>query len=81
MRRVGRGDMKREKLTDKELRTLCFVYQEMNSIRARDGAPINVCHEYWDRLTEQVDDIVMNQTGKQAWLHPFLYDKKLRSDN
>ena len=62
-------------MTDKELKVLCQVYKELNCIRARDGAPHGVCEKWWDKLTESVDNIVLEHTGKQAWLHPLLFDK------
>lgn len=62
-------------MTDKELKILCQVYREFNSIRARDGAPHGVCHEWWNKLTESVNDIVIEHTDRGAWLHPLLYDK------
>jgi len=60
-------------LSERELKTLCEVYQIMNCIRARDGAPIGWCEEYFDKLTQRVDDLVMKLTGTQAWLNPLLH--------
>lgn len=63
-------------MSEEELTTLCFIYKEMNSIRVRDGAPESVCEKYWDKLCEQLDDIVLSRTGKQAWLNPLMYKPK-----
>jgi len=60
-------------MSEKELKTLCQVYENMNKIRARDGAPHGICHEWWDKLTDEVNDIVETRTGHTAWLNPLLY--------
>lgn len=73
--------MNTEKMTDKELTVLCQVYRELNAIRARDGAAHGVCHKWWDELTESVDNIVLERTGKGAWLHPLLYKPEVITDN
>jgi len=67
-------------MTKWELKVMCQVYLELNSIRASIGAPSNVCPDWWDELTESVDDIVFKHTGKQAWLNPLLYVKDLDKD-
>lgn len=64
-------------LSDQELKTLCHVWQELNAIRARDGAPSGVSEEWWDKLTERVKDIVESNCDLQHGVHchPFLYKK------
>lgn len=62
-------------LSDNVIRTFACIYQEMNAIRARDGKPQGVTAEYWDRLLEELNDFLSENTGHGGWLHPALYRK------
>lgn len=44
-----------------------IAWREFNSIRARDGAPAGVCHDYWNQLTEQLRELVGNDDAK-PWM-------------
>ncbi len=41
---------------------LWFAWSEFNAIRARDGAPDGVSHDYWDQVTEAM----LNALGDDA---------------
>ena len=63
------------------LKLLCQVCAEMRIIRARDGVPYthtgyksDVSQEYWDSLISDIDEVVVKETGKTAWLNPLLYE-------
>lgn len=42
-----------------------YAWSEFNAIRARDGAPEGVEHEYWDKLTESFRDYIGDDA--QPW--------------
>ena len=49
---------------------LVLAYHELNSIRARDGAPSGVCEKYFSDLVDRIDAIVKKTTGIGAFNHP-----------
>lgn len=59
----------------KTVRTLCRAFQELNAIRARDGAPQGVCEAYFSQVVDEINDVVVELTGKSAHCHPSLYEK------
>jgi len=63
-----------------ELKTIAQVWQELNSIKARDGAPSGVCPEYWSDLTERVRDLFESniKDGKSVHCHPILYETEAK---
>jgi hypothetical protein len=42
------------------------AWYEMNAIRARDGAPAGVCHDYWSRLVDQLGELLGNDA--KPWM-------------
>jgi hypothetical protein len=69
-------------MEEKDLKTICEVWEEMNGIRAQDGVPYHydgrksdIKQEYWDDMMTRLDDIVKKYTGKGCWLNPILYNK------
>lgn len=45
---------------------LWYAWHEFNAIRARDGAPVGVEHEYWDTLTERMATF-LGPVRSQPW--------------
>jgi transcriptional regulator with XRE-family HTH domain len=37
---------------------LRVAWREFNAIRARDGAPVGICHDYWNELTEALRGLI-----------------------
>jgi hypothetical protein len=61
-------------------KAIAQAWLEMNTIRARDGVPYQfdgtksgVSQDYWDSDMNGLDQILVDETGKGAWLHPSLY--------
>ena len=46
----------------------------MNLIRARSGYPSDVSQEHWDGIMERLNNILISETGRGAWLHTYLYE-------
>lgn len=55
------------------LTSLVLSFLELNKIRARDGAPEGVDHEYFDMMVDRIDGLVEGMTGHGAHCHPILY--------
>jgi len=59
---------------------MCQAWQEMNTIRDRDGVPYDSygykasSQEWWDKVMDNLDLAVTQLTGQGCWLHPALYD-------
>ncbi len=34
------------------------AWREFNAIRARDGAPAGICHDYWSEMTEELRELL-----------------------
>ena len=58
---------------DRAIVLLTKAFMELNMIRARDGAPAGVSHEYFSELVDAIDECVKARTGKSAHCHPHLY--------
>jgi len=43
------------------------AWREFNAIRARDGAPAGVCHDYWNEMTESLHALVGDDDAK-PWM-------------
>lgn len=56
-------------------KVLVKAFLELNTIRARDGAPQGVCPEYFSSVIDEIDEVVKELTGKSAHCHPLLYKK------
>ena len=56
-------------------KVMCEAYQQMNSIRARDGTPrgSSVSRTYWDDIMSRLDNLILEETGKVAHCNPALY--------
>lgn len=61
------------------VRAAVRAYQELNTIRARDGVPYkrdgyksDVCPEYFSAVVDQLNDAVIRATGHSAHCHPEL---------
>lgn len=61
-------------------KAIALAWLEMNTIRARDGVPYqfdgtkaSVTQEYWDSVMDGLNKILVDETGRGAWLHPSLY--------
>ncbi len=37
---------------------LWYAWHEFNTIRARDGAPIGISHEFWDEMTKKMNEFL-----------------------
>ncbi len=67
---------------DKEACTcLVLAFDQLNAIRARDGAPKGVGEEYFSSIVDRIDAAVKAATGKTAWLHPLLYASDVDIEN
>lgn len=62
-------------LSEDDKKTLAQCWQELNTIRAREGATNSMTHESWDKLTDRMASIVFRVTGKMAHCNPYLYKK------
>lgn len=60
-------------LKDHHLTVLAQAFQELNTIRARDGAPEGVADSYFSSIVDGLDEIMIHLTGKSAHCHPSLY--------
>ncbi len=56
-----------EKDNDAGRELMRAAWREFNAIRARDGAPVGVCHEYWNQLTEQLRELLGDDDAK-PWM-------------
>ena len=56
-----------ERENDAGREVLRQAWREFNAIRARDGAPAGVCHEYWDEMTESLNALVGDEDAK-PWM-------------
>jgi len=61
-------------------KAIAQAWSEMNAIRARDGVPYqfdgtqsDVTQEHWDSVMDGLNQILVDETGKAAWLHPSLH--------
>lgn len=61
------------KREDEAMKCLVLAYNELNMIRARDGAPFGVSEKYFSELCDRIDAAVKAGTGQGAWMHPLLY--------
>ena len=63
------------KIPNHVIKVLCEAYREMNIIRAREGVPrgSNITQTYWNDIMDRINSIVLQETGKHAWLNPELY--------
>lgn len=64
------------------VRAMVCAFQELNTIRARDGIPHSRCgfpygvsEGYFSSVIDSLDDVVKELTGKSAHCHPELYRK------
>ena len=60
-------------MSPRAIRTIAHAYLEMNAIRAREGAPLGVCPEYWNSVVEGLDQILREETQHGGHCHPALY--------
>ncbi len=62
---------------EKDAKLLTQIWEVMNKIRARDGAPPSYCKDEFHYLVEGLGDIVKRATGKDAHCNFLLYQNKL----
>jgi hypothetical protein len=67
-------------MKQKHQKAIAQAWLEMNTIRARDGVPYqfdgtkaSISQEHWDSVMDGLDQILLDETGNGAWLHPSLY--------
>jgi hypothetical protein len=62
-------------LSEYDSKVLAHVWEIMNGIRARDGAPTHWCPEYFSDLCDKLQDVFeTNAPGDRGvHLHPLLY--------
>ena len=72
-------------MKEEHQKSIAQAWQEMNAIRARDGVPYksdgtqsDISQEYWDEIMAGLNKVLIEETGKGAWLHPSLYDPTAR---
>ena len=65
--------MNKEQWIKESVKCLVLAFKELNSIRARDGAPLGVSPEWFSQIVNRIDAAVISQTGKTAHCHPALY--------
>lgn len=61
-------------LSHRNIFALVNVYNELNTIRARDGAPKGVDQKYFNELVYELDRFLKENTGDGGWQHPILFD-------
>ena len=54
------------------VRVMVRAFQELNTIRARDGAPPSVDPDYFSSIVDELDEVVIEMTGESAHCHPAL---------
>lgn len=69
-----------DKLNLRAVRVMVRAFQELNTIRARDGVPYthngsrsSVEMGYFSSIVDELDEVVTEMTGKSAHCHPELY--------
>ncbi len=60
---------------ERAVKAMCKAWLEMNTIRARRGIPVgsSMTQEYWDNIMDQLDQLILERTGKVAHCNPALY--------
>lgn len=60
-------------MNDSDLQVICQVWEILNGIRARYGAPLDYDFDYYDKLVDKLDKIIEEKTKNPAHCNPLLY--------